>query len=198
MAINNYYLFVQEHKSKIASAFMPNDDILAHELIFELEGKDAMPFELNLFNISSNKNGFTKSSDLSDLENIWLDYLPNSLAWPMMSERLKLLIENHLIGTEGIEWIMVKINSNVEQKKYFIPRFTNKLDVLDEDHTTYVPGTDHIIKPCFSSHKIMNYSIFYKPSSFWQISFPYVSEAIKMEILEKKYTGGSFEKTNII
>ncbi len=46
-----------------------------------------------------------KSVDLCGFNPIWLDYQPNSLAWPLMSERVKLLIEKNLTGTEQLTWV---------------------------------------------------------------------------------------------
>lgn len=61
------------------------------------------------------KNGLIESNDLSDLKEIWLDYQQNSLAWPLMSERLKSIIEANLKQNEQIDWIECKvINGLVE------------------------------------------------------------------------------------
>src|SRR5690606_17983105 len=140
------------------------------------------------------------SNDLSDLKEIWLDYQPNSLAWPLMSERLKSVIEANLTRNEQIDWIECKVKNGNEERLYFILRFNKMLDVLDMQKTMFVQGTDHIIRPVFASSKISSYSIFSKPSShdLWKItSGLYVSDALKKAIQKAKLTGIDFEKTTV-
>lgn len=96
--MNNYYLLSGKNNPKVASAFAPEGTKLAHELITELDDANELPFKLNLVKLTVGKNGLIKSNDLSDLKEIWLDYQPNSLAWPLMSEKLKGVIENNLTG----------------------------------------------------------------------------------------------------
>lgn len=199
MAINDkYYLISAKHKSELASAYAPEGTKLTHELISDING-DEMPFEFTLVKVSSGKNGLIESTDLSGLNDIWLDYQPNSLAWPLMSLRLQSIINDSLTGYENIKWVKAKINSQDEQREYYIPKFSNKLDVLDEAKTMYVPGTDQIIKPSFSLVKVKDLATFHKPSSFWQITTEmYVSEKLKKAIQKDKLIGLDFEKTSVV
>jgi len=199
MAISDkYYLISAKYKSELASAYAPEGTKLAHELISDING-DEMPFEFTLVKVSSGKNGLIESTDLSGLNDVWLDYQPNSLAWPLMSSRLQSIINDSLTGYENIKWVKAKINSQDEQREYYIPKFSNKLDVLDEAKTMYVPGTDQIIKPSFSLAKVKELAIFHKPSSFWQITTEmYVSEKLKKAIQIDKLIGLDFEKTSVV
>ena len=200
MAIESkYFLFTPKHKSEITSAYAPEGTKLAHELISEIKDLDEMPFEFTLVKLSTGKEGIIESEDLSGLAQVWLDYQPNSLAWPLMSLKLKSVIEGNLTGKEGIEWISAKINANGEQKTYYIPRFVKKLDVLNKEKTLFVPGTDSIIKPCYALAKIQEYSVFHKPSLFWQITSGfYISATLKKAIQKVKLTGVSFERTLVV
>jgi hypothetical protein len=196
--MKNYHLLCGKNSSKVASAFAPEGTKLAHDLIPVLKNTNQLPFELNLVKLAVGENGLLDSNDLSDLKEIWLDYQPNSLAWPLMSERLKSVIEANLTGNEQIDWIECKVKNGIEKRIYFIPRFNKMLDVLDMQKTMFVQGSDHIIRPVFASSKISAYSIFSKPSShdLWKItSGLYVSDALKKAILREKLTGVAFEKT---
>lgn len=200
MAImSNYYLLSGKNKLQVAMAVAPKDVKLAQDLIIQLEGYSELPFELNLVRSTSGKNGLVESEDLTHLKEVWLDYQPNSLAWPLMSEKLKIIIEKRLTGNEKVDWITAVINGKGEQRKYYIPRFNKMLDVLDMQKTIFVQGTDHIIKPVFSLSKISSYGIFSKPLSdnLWKITPGiYVNEEVKKAIQNEKLKGVDFEKTS--
>jgi len=198
--MDSYYLLSGKNNPKVASAFAPEGTKLAHELIPELDIVDELPFELNLVKLTIGKNGLIESSDLSDLKEIWQDYQPNSLAWPMMSEKLKSVIEKNLTGNEGIDWISAIVRTSGERRMYYIPRFSKMLDVLDAQKTIFIQGTDRIIKPVFSLSKINKYSIFHQPAAhnLWKItSALYVNEALKKAVQKDKLTGIDFEKTSV-
>ncbi|MDR1755611.1 MAG: hypothetical protein LBR65_01435 [Culturomica sp.] len=199
--MEKYFLLSWKNgKEPLASAFAPKRSKLAQDLISELNGINKLPFELSLVKVDVGKNGLIESNDLSDLKEIWLDYQPNSLAWPLMSERLKSVIEANLKRNEQIDWIECKVKNGSEERTYFILRFNKILDVLDMQKTMFVQGTDHIIKPVFASSKISAYGIFPKPSShdLWKItSGLYVSDVLKKAIQKEKLTGIDFEKTTV-
>lgn len=159
-----------------AVAFAPEGTPPSHELIAKLEGVSELPFSLCL------REGGPQ------------DYLANSLAWPMMSEKMKAVVVGNLKGTECISWISAIINIAGRRVAYNIPRFQNKLDVLDFDKTKYVPGTDHIMKPVFSFEKMKNYSFFTMPSMFWQITPSiYVDKGMKAALKAAALSGLDFE-----
>lgn len=195
-----FFLSWKNGKKPLASAFAPKGSKLAQDLISELNGINKLPFELSLVRLDVGENGLIESNDLSDLKEIWLDYQPNSLAWPLMSERLKSIIEVNLTGNEQIDWIECKVKNGSEERTYYILRFNKMLDVLDMQKTMFVQGTDHIIRPVFASLKINSYNVFSKPSShdLWKItSGLYVSETLKKTIQKAKLTGMDFEKISV-
>ena len=200
MTTDNYYFLTNKDYTEVASAFAPDDTKLAHELIPDLDGLDEMPFDFKLVKLSVEKNGLTKSNDLSGLDLTWLDLQPNSLAWPIMSERLKNLVVQNLTGNEYLGWISATISKGDENRTYYIPRFEKKLDVLDEKNTMFVKGTDHIIRPHFSLKKIKDLTIFHAPDShdFWKISPGlYINETLRKSIIKERLTGVGFEKVRV-
>jgi hypothetical protein len=198
--MNNYFRIYTKDKALLPSAFAPKDSKFTLDLIPELDNTDVLPFELDLVILSIGRKGLIKSNNFKDVENLWLDLMPNSMAFPLMSNRLKEIIDRNLTGNEHINWIHAKIHGNGEEQIYYIPRFEKMLDVLDVKNTIYVEGTDHIIKPCFSITKISNYSIFHEPSSK-QLSkitlFLYVNENIKREIIRNNLIGVGLEKIKV-
>jgi hypothetical protein len=199
--MEKYFLLSwKEGKDPLASAFAPKGSKADHELIQILTSKDKLPFELSLVKLNVGKNGLIESNDLSDLKEIWLDYQPNSLAWPLMSEKMKSVINSNLTGNEQIDWIECKVKNGNEEQAYFILRFNKMLDVLDKQKTMFVQGTDHIIKPVFSLSKIKDYNIFPKPSShdLWKITPGiYISDLLRKAIIKAKLTGIEFSKTSV-
>ena len=199
--MNNYFLFSAKNTlSGVASAFAPEGTKLAHELISELENINELYFDFELIKLTISKDGIVKSNDLTSLKDIWLDYLPNSLAWALFSEKLKKTFEKNLTGKEGINWLTAKINGNGEQRIYYIPRFNKMLDVLDTEKTKFNKVTGDVIIPHFSLVKVQNYSVFPQPASYglWKItSGLYISEVLKKAIQKEKLSGVDFEKTRV-
>lgn len=200
--MNNYFLLSAKTPSKqVASAFAPKGVKLNHELIKELEGIHDLPFEFNLFKLTLTENGLVEDTNLYGLKNIWRDYQPNSLAWPLFSKKMKNIIDDSLTGQENIDWISARVNGNNEQKIYYIPRFNKSLNVLDMENTMFVEGTDHVIIPAFSISKIINYNLFHIPSSSILSKIThriYVNETLKMKLLEEKLIGIDFSTAKVV
>jgi hypothetical protein len=195
--MNDFYLLSRESKKEVASAFAPEPTKLDHELISDLEDTSELPFELQLVKLIANKNGFVRTDDLNGLRTTWLDYQPNSLAWPLMSNKLKEIVSENLTGDEGINWILVKVNGPDESRNYYIPRFERMLDVLDIENTLFARNTDSIIRPHFSLNKVNQLSIFHCPGSnnLWKItSGLYVNFLLKRTIQKNRLTGMIFER----
>lgn len=194
-----YYLMSGINRKESTSAFAPESTPLSFELIPLLKQKEILPFELKLINISVGEKGIIQNDNLDNVDPIWFDFQPNSLAWPLLSERLKDSIVKHLSGEEYIDFIKAKVNSINSSRIYYIPRFNKKLDVLDLNETVFIRGTDRIIKPVFSISKIARFAIFPNPSKFWQItSNIYVNESIYSEIKKCGINDISFEKVRVV
>lgn len=199
--MNEYYLLsCKSGNGPVSSAFAPKGTHLAQDLIKELDGQDSLPFKMKLAKLDVGENGLVRSDQLDGVQETWRDYQPNSLAWPLFSERLKTVIVDNLSGAEGVDWIAAKVAGPVEERLYYIPRFNRALDVLDHQRTLFVEGTDHVIRPVFSHSKVKDYHMFPKPLShdLWRItSGLYVSQILKSAMQKAKLTGLDFEKTRL-
>ena len=196
----NYFLLSWKHVSEVASAYYNVEEKSTVDLILSLEGRDSMPYKFDLKKIKETEQSLTINDDINGLKEMWLDYQPNNLLWPLMSEKLKKVIERHQSGNEGTDWIKCKISGNKEEKTYYILRFNNALDVLDFAKTIFVKETNHIIKPVFSLPKIAPYCIFTKPYTHHLgkiTSALYVSEKLKKAITQEGISGIAFEKISV-
>ena len=199
--MSNYFSLSWTSPRQSANASAPNIKKAGHQLIADLEGLNEMPFDMHLIKITVGRNELIYSDNLSGLKNIWDDYLGNDFAWPLMSEKLKSVIEKELTGEEGIDWISVKIHGNGECRTYYILRFNKELDVLDNEHTMFQPNSARVIVPHFSLEKIKNYSVFTVPRphcNYWKITSNIkLSEKVKKAIQKAKITAVSFSKTRV-
>ncbi len=195
----NYFFLSEKIKQSTAFACTEEETPTSHELIPDVKTKTHLPFELTLKKMVAGNEGLTMDENISDLKNLWLDYQPNNLAWPLLSEKMKGIVSEILTGQEGITWIEAVVKANTEKRIYYIPCFSKELDVLNESETSFVPGTSHAIVPVFSSQKIANYSMFYLPQDHWEItSSLYINELLKKAIQKEKLTGIDFEETSVI
>jgi hypothetical protein len=194
--MQKYFLLSWNHGNEpIASAFSPKGTPISPDLVSGLEGKSRLPFDLTLIKLTVEKNGLSESNELSGIKNIWTDYQPSNLAWPIMSGAMKSVIESNLIGNENIDWISCTIRGLNEEREYFILRFNKPFDgVLDEEKTK----TNFY--PVFIGSKISAFNVFTQPriSDLWKItSGLYVSEVMKKALQKAKLTGISFEQIDV-
>ena len=117
------HFFLSPRNSRSVAVACAPDNPAAYTLIPKLANKNRIPFDLTLKNVSFTNKGIIESDDLSGLKHSWFDYQPNSLAWPIMSERLRDIIDSHASGEELHEWLPVTINSENESRTYFTLRF---------------------------------------------------------------------------
>jgi hypothetical protein len=183
-----------------ASGVVPKDIGMDDSLLRSLSNSTELPFDFTLVKITPEANGLEESKDLSSLSEIWFDYMPNYLAWPLLSPKMKEIVDVHLTHDEELYWLSATIHGDQETREYFVPRFGRMHDVLDCEKTVYVPGTKHVIKPCFASVKLNHLSIFPLPQEFglWRItSSLYVSESLKMAFTKSGITGVAFEQAAV-
>jgi len=120
------------------------------------------------------------------------DYQANSLACPMMSSRLKAVIDKHLTGKECLSWIKVRINTYRDQVIYCVPWFKVGLDVIDPQKTLFTPS-GHVIRAHLSLSKTEGLSFF--PLRGLPLTCSVVvCEKIKRDVEREKLTGMSFSK----
>ena len=146
----NYYHLSWKRNHEVASAFALQEIKLDGELISRVEGRQSLPFDFELRKVKESNDGIIIDRQLAGLNDICLDYQPNNLAWPLMSEKLKSVIEKELLGNEAIDWLVCNVKTENAERRYYILRFNVLTDVLDIQKTMFVQGTDHIIKPVFS------------------------------------------------
>lgn len=199
--MKKYYCVYWRDNPEIASACYEGENQFDYELISRLEGKNEMLLDFNLRRIKEGKDGLTIDDNTVIVKDVWLDYQPNSLVWPIMSEKFKSIIEASLKGNEQIDWITCNLRNLSETREYYILRFNKQMDVLDKKKTLFMDERkESVIKPVFSFSKIKDYSLFVCPSSynFWKIpSSFHVNEEIKKKIQKEKLTGIEFEKAII-
>ena len=80
-----------------------------------------MPFDLHLRSVKLTRNDLIESRDLTKIKHLWVDYQPNVLAWPLMSQKMKELVESFLTGKEGIAWMKTTVRTPDDLREYFIP-----------------------------------------------------------------------------
>lgn len=101
--MKEFYFLGNKTNEKWAVAFAPKSTPITHELVNELEGKDVLPFNLELNRVVRKGKLFDSSVDLSALERVWTDYPANTLSWYVLSRNVKLIFDNYLTGREGLE-----------------------------------------------------------------------------------------------
>lgn len=128
-----------------------------------------------------------------------VDYQPNSLSWPLMSQTMKQIINTNLNGNEGIVWKSVILQGKTNEYEYYIPMFTKYLDTLDKAHTIFAPPSNIVIKPVFMKQIVNQYAVFHGNSFDWKISSGiYVDSIIKKELESAHLKGLSFSKVKVL
>jgi hypothetical protein len=199
--MNDYFRLVGKSPKEVASAFASDETKMPWELIDEVSEVNELPLDFYLIRLYEENDRLGKSIDLSPLTEVWLDYQPNSLAWPFFSIRLKSIISEYLTGDEGVDWVTIRVKGPDKEEMYYLPRFNSPLDVLDTEATVYLPKTNRIIKPVFSSAKIKKFAIFPtpRPNNSWKITSEFfVNKRIKMAIESEKLSGLLFEKASVV
>jgi hypothetical protein len=199
--MSHFALFPLNRKSA-AVACAPEETLPSHTLIDSLIGVNSLPFDLTLKDVTFGRNGSKTSDDLSHLKHLWFDYQLNSLAWPVLSAKLRTVIDQQASGREQYEWISVNIHRGEEETRpYYILRFKEQSDVLDMEKSTFLRFSDkpdHLINPTFSQEKIADLCVFTCSSMFWQIGAGlYVSKAIRDCAKREKLVGLHFESIRI-
>jgi hypothetical protein len=196
--MDNYYLLTGEDTSQGTIALAPGIDMAGYELIRDLGDATELPFDFTLKAVRVGRDKLIYSNDFSGIDNIWSDYQPNAFARLLMSAKMRHIIDANLTGRESIDWIACRIKHEDEERIYYMLRFNKPLDVLNEEKTVFVKGTDRIIKPVFKPEKIRQYNVFHQPApyDFWRIPpAVYVAESVKRAVEEAKLIGIQFNKT---
>lgn len=194
-----YSLYQKEEDTDCASAFLPDNITLSNVELMTADDMYLFPVNFTLKRLSLDCNGVNVSSDFSGLNDLWLDYMPNSEAWPMLSERMMTAINPLLTGNEKLRWIRCSVTHEKETRFYYVPLFKAEFDILDSDKCVYA-SNGIVIKRVYALSKIKNYSVFPEPSykNWWDIlPVLYVSENVRKTIMKNKLTGIAIEKAPV-
>ena len=155
-----------------------------------------MPYEFTLKRVSFSKGDCLLTDDLEKVKHIWTDCQMGDFL--LFSQKLKDIISNHLTGNERFKWVSCKVHYREEVRIYYIPVFTEKIDVWNMENTVFSEWTDSenfsIIKPVFSQRKIESLGFFcgdYSSiCSYWKMpGLVYIKEDTKKEIVKAKLLG---------
>ena len=151
------------------------------KFVDHLKGLEEVPFEFEV-----------KEGELQD-------YLANDEAWPLMSEKVKEIIDANTLNKKH-RWIRVKVKNHQINKTtiYFLPVFESKIDILSEKDTKY-DDNNLVLVPCLSLKKVRKLSFFPKQDpdfDFIERSLC-LSKKIKEEIIKNKLTGITFSRANL-
>ncbi len=179
-----YYWLNYYDNDQAPVAFAPEGSPLGHDLIRDLNNVEVFPYPLRLYEV----NGVNRLV-IGELTDNTVDYLPNSFAFPLMSEKMRSVIETHLYGTECVRWILAPVYGKSVLFNYYIPMFSQKMDTLNHEKTILAPYSGIVLHPCFDSEKIKHYAMFHGESIFWQITLKiYVNETIRKALKQAHIT----------
>ncbi|MCM1177260.1 MAG: hypothetical protein NC308_07205 [Clostridium sp.] len=113
---------------------------------------------------------------------------------PLMSSRMKEIIESELKGTEHVRGLRACINGKTETYQYYVPMFCQELDTLNREKTRYTDEEkEWIIQPCYRKDAIPEYAMFHGPYSYWQLTeVLHVNNEIRKKLKKAGITGISF------
>lgn len=189
----NYYWMSINNNRVSTIAYAPSGIPVSHELIAEIVSRKSLSFSLKLHDVAV----FDKL-EKGELSDNFYDYQPNSLAWPIMSEKMRSIIEQHLTGLEQIKWKEVTIDGCTRSKLYYIPVFTSKLDTLNIAESIIIPSSGIVLKPCFNREKVEKFAMFHGYNKFWNVTTQvYINEEIKKDLQNSSLKEISFSRVKI-
>lgn len=124
-------------------------------------------------------------------DGLYGDYISCNADMRLCSQRLRDIIQSEKSSDDKLQWLEVVLRKGSEERVYFALYFPERHQILDTDHTIYVPKTGSVIKPAFSKRLCRNFNIFDYPRKFSGTSF-FVREHVKKAIEAAKCTGIEF------
>lgn len=128
------------------------------------------------------------------------DYIADDLGVPLFSEQVRNIIDELMTGEEGIEWYEVSLVQSRNQYRYFAPKFTRTLDILNEDSSLYGVNKSILIKAVLSTEKIKKYSIVPIVGSSEAFFFPTriaISDRVKKALKKARVSGICFSPIKV-
>lgn len=168
-----FYLSWSEGECESGVACGPKG-ALGHEIEKSVRGREETPWEW----------------DLDESSNMF-DYLANTLAWPLVSERLKSVIVENLEGGESVRWIRSCVRYGNDRVLYFIPEFPVVIDVIDRKKS--VMAGDQVVRPHISLEKAKGLNLFPRCNDRFTISVSlFVSDRLRKAIVKAGLSGMTF------
>ena len=128
------------------------------------------------------------------------DYIADDLGVPLFSEQVRNIIDELMTGEEGVEWYEVPVVQSRNQYRYFAPKFTRALEVLNEDSSLYGVNKSILIKAILSTEKVKKYSIIPIVGSSEAFFFPTriaISDTVKKALKKARVSGISFSPIKV-
>ena len=197
--LKKFYSFYQtdSQSRECASAYLSNSSISnVNDFDFETEIKehcDSVLLKFHLVKLTIEADGISVNDDLSGVDQLWMDWIPNQFAWPMFSEKLKNLIVISLQPHQKTHWIKCDVTYNEECRFYYIPVYKFDDEVLDLEKTEFVDDTDLILDPVFKHDVIDKLDFFYIPFKDGFERDLYISDKVKCMLVREGISGVSFD-----
>ena len=117
------------------------------------------------------------------------DYMPGTSGAKVCSARLKSVLSSR--GDSHVQWLPVSVFDGDKPNEYFVMHFSEAIEVLDRERTSFVAKSDFPRKPAFKPEIVARYSFFAIPAQFGFLW--YVRDDLKKEIVSTELTGFSFD-----
>jgi hypothetical protein len=193
-----YGIYAKERIGWDITASAPENIDITEPIYNMVSADNTLLYDLQLRSVKSSQKGLVYSDDISRFDNIWADFLLNDLALPLFSDRLKRFLDRKITEMNYLKWINVTIRGDNDTRKYYIPEFTKRLDVVDMEKCTLNDYDDSIIVPCFSYKKIEKYVLFHIPHKeeyLWRVPHGVnISDETRKEMINNHFAGIIYEK----
>ena len=152
MASLDYYWLTTDNTAR-SVAYAPKGLSRPWELFETIIEADSLPFRMIIHSVDVKEELI-----VGPVTDQIVDFQPNSLAWPLMSQTMKHIINSNLYGNEGIVWKSVILQGKTNEYEYCVPMFTRHLDTLDKEHTVFAPAGGIVVKPVFIKQSVEKYA----------------------------------------
>jgi hypothetical protein len=118
------------------------------------------------------------------MDGSYTSFMGSDIGANLVNEDLKELIGSFITDENQIQFLPVKVSSNLYgDKMYYILYFNIIHDVINTTKTMYVEGTDQIIRLCLACNKVKGLNIF---NSQPHINDLIVSDKIRKKMIKQK------------
>lgn len=193
-----YKVIWADYRSKYTPSIKTLNDLSWDGMTDLLQKRDLSSIQWKIGILYIKKGALADSDDLSLLKDIWIDFCPNVFALPIMSQRMKDIVDANLTGNENVYWVPLNVEANGEIRQYYILQFESRILVLDKRKSIF--WNDFLGKAVFSKKKVTGYSIVSDQHDVvWQ-TMPtfYINAAIRRQFMKAKITGISYSPVEVV